>query len=127
MLSHQGVSIESELLCSDDPNDEHRYQGDRHNSHNDIHRVKRNVDLAVEPVADHILLGFVFFLIIRHGGLLLLDVLANVDRNGKDNDQTADNVLQVGVDAKEVQRVVDCLQDNCANYNALNGSDTAGE
>ena len=66
--------------------------------------------------------GFIF-----HSRLLLCNVLADVDGDGENDNQTADDVLQVGVDAEEVQRVVDGLQKHSADDNALNGSDTAGE
>ena len=41
--------------------------------------------------------------------LLLCNIFPYVDRNGKDNDQALDNVLQIRVYAQIVQAVIDYL------------------
>lgn len=59
--------------------------------------------------------------------LFLCNVLLHVDGDGDDDDRAADDVLEVCVDAEEIQAVVDRLQDDRADHDAGDGADAAVE
>lgn len=57
--------------------------------------------------------------------LLLDDILPYVDGHGENNNQTADDVLDIRVDAQELQGVNNRLHDNRTDDDTLDGTDTA--
>ena len=57
--------------------------------------------------------------------LLLHDIFPYVDGNRKDDNETADDVLDIRVDPQELQSIHDSLHDNSTDDNALDSTDAA--
>lgn len=68
--------------------------------------------------------GLIFFDV---GLSLALVVFTRVDGHGNDDDEAFDDILQVGVDADEVQTVSDNHEDQCTKNDAWHCTYTAVE